>query len=242
MAVLAPAKWSAKRHRDVLERGICRHLHGVRVAYILERIAAIKRDSARPLTILDAGCGDGVITRRIRDAFPDDVIEAMDADPLRLARARLECPTIVFRAGDVTALPYASAAFDVVVSHHVVEHVASDGALLRECYRVLAPSGWLILGLPHEGGAMGRLLRTLHRRLYAEGEHVNFYTIADMRTLLRRARFRVEDCAKFGFLFPQYYVHLLLLSNRLTFALGHRISQRVDATADSLIFVARKAA
>jgi SAM-dependent methyltransferase len=241
MAVSSPA-WSAKRHRDVLEGGICQHLHGVRVAYILDQLAAIKRSTGRDLRILDAGCGDGVITRRIHEAFPGDHVEAIDADSLRLARARIECPGIVFRAGDVTALPYASASFDVVVSHHVVEHVVSDTALLRECRRVLVPEGWLILGVPHEGGTIGRVLRRLHRRLYAEGEHVNFYTIADIRNRLRRERFRVDDWAKFGFLFPHYYVHLALLSNRVTFALGHRISQRVDATADSLIFVARKAA
>ena len=35
-------------------------------------------------------------------------------------------------------------------------------------------------------------------------------------------------------------LHLLLTWFSPTFALGHWISQRVDATADSLIFVARK--
>lgn len=29
---------------------------------------------------------------------------------------------------------------------------------------------------------MGRALRTIHRKLYADGEHVNFYTIGEMRS------------------------------------------------------------
>ena len=45
--------------------------------------------------------------------------------------------------------------------------------------------------------------------------------------------------AKFGFLAPQYHLHILLTWMAPTFALGHWISQRVNATADSLIFSAR---
>lgn len=233
-------KWTEKRHYDVLETGICRNLHRARVAYILAQIAAVKQKRVKPLRILDVGCGDGVITKRLRERFPDEEIEALDADEVRLDRAKAYCPGVIFRQGDVGSLPHDECVFDVVLCHHVLEHVDEDARVLEECRRVLIPGGVLILGLPHEGGIIGRILRKMHPKLYAEGEHINFYTIAGIRSLLLKQGFSIIKYAKFGFLFPHYYVHLLILRNPLMFYLGHLVSRYVDFTADSLIFLVRK--
>ncbi|MBI3825252.1 MAG: class I SAM-dependent methyltransferase [Candidatus Rokubacteria bacterium] len=234
-------KWTEKRHDAVLETGVCRHLHAVRVRHLLDEIAAFA-DGANGLRVLDVGCGDGVITRRIHEALPAAHVEAVDADDVRLRRALAVCPGVRFHHADVSALPFREDAFDVVVCHHVIEHVGDDRRLLAEIHRVLAKDGLLLLGLPQEGGVVGRILRTLHRKLYAEGEHVNFYTIRTMRAMLAAQGFGDLRCAKFGFLFPHYYVHIALLSNPVTFRLGHLVSQRADWAADSLIFSARKRA
>jgi len=233
-------KWTEQKQRETLETGVCRNLHRVRLAYILAQIGAVRGRVGRPLRMLDVGCGDGVIARRLRERFPDDRIEALDADPVRLDRARAACRGIEFRRGDACAMPYSDGTFDVVLCHHVVEHIDDDRGVLRECHRVLATGGRLILGIPHEGGVIGRMLRTLHRRLYAAGEHVHFYTIQGMRRMLVEYGFADPTCAKFGFLFPQYHVHLLLMWCPPTFAIGHWVSQHLDGTADSLIFVAAR--
>lgn len=233
-------RWTGQFQYNSLEAGICRHLHSVRIAHIIDTLGAVHSEQSPSFRLLDAGCGDGIITKRIRDSFPHAHIEAVDADPERLVRARSYCPEVNYREGDVTNLPYAESSFQVVLCHHVVEHVKRDVQVLRECYRVLAPGGLFILGIPQEGGALGKILRTIHFRLYAEGEHINFYTIARMHRLISDQGFVGIRYNKFGFLFPFYYLHLLLLSNSLTFRIGHAISQYVDAVADSLIFVSKK--
>ena len=233
-------RWTDKRQHEVLETGLCRNLHRARVTHILGQVAAAKRLAGRPLAILDVGCGDGVITRRLREAFPEEAIEGVDADPVRLERARAACSGVSFRLEDGGTLPYERGAFDVVLCHHVMEHVEDDLRVLKECHRVLAPGGLLLLGIPHEGGVIGRILRRLHRKMYANGEHLRFYTISGMRQTIVAQGFTGVTYAKFGLLFPQYHLHLLLTWFSPTFALGHWISQRVDATADSLIFMARK--
>ena len=45
-------------------------------------------------------------------------------------------------------LPFASAAFDVVVASSVLEYVAEPAALLRECARVLRPGGVVLYTVP----------------------------------------------------------------------------------------------
>jgi SAM-dependent methyltransferase len=233
-------KWTEKRHYDVLEAGVWKHLHKVRVSWILEQVRHERQRHTGAFRILDVGCGDGVITKRLRVAFPDVRVTAVDLDEVRLRRATAYCPRVAFCQSTVETLPFAQETFQLVLCHHVVEHVPNDVRLLEECGRVLSPTGLFILGLPHEGGIIGKILRTLHRRLYAAGEHINFYTIANMRRLLTDAGFKDITYAKFGFLFPHYYLHVALVWNKLTFAIGHRITQWFDVTADSLIFAARK--
>eukprot|EP00439_Symbiodinium_sp_Y106_P089932 s1_g2468.t1 len=46
--------------------------------------------------------------------------------------------------GDVRALPYEDASFDVVMTAHVLEHLADPSAALDEMVRVLRPGGLLI--------------------------------------------------------------------------------------------------
>lgn len=51
---------------------------------------------------------------------------------------------------DLTALPFPAGRFDVVLSSHVLEHVADDRAAMAELARVLKPSGWAVLMFPFD--------------------------------------------------------------------------------------------
>lgn len=48
-------------------------------------------------------------------------------------------------AVDITSMGFDDESFDVVLCVHVLEHVADDGAALREIYRVLRPGGWAVV-------------------------------------------------------------------------------------------------
>jgi SAM-dependent methyltransferase len=80
---------------------------------------------------------------------PDDATEAR----LR-ARAGLDYlsadidGTQAMVAADITALPFADAAFDAVLCSHVLEHVGDERAALAELRRVLRPGGWAAIMLP----------------------------------------------------------------------------------------------
>ena len=56
------------------------------------------------------------------------------------------------RFADVTALPFADAAFDAAMSLDVLEHVPDFRAALREFARVLRPGGRLVLTVPFYSG------------------------------------------------------------------------------------------
>lgn len=98
--------------------------------------------------VLDAGCGGGGMplsfAEEARQVVAIDLIDRFRDAGTRLAAER-GIGNIEFLQADGTALPFPDAAFDAVLSHAVIEHVADAPRYLRECRRVLKPGGWMYL-------------------------------------------------------------------------------------------------
>jgi SAM-dependent methyltransferase len=71
--------------------------------------------------------------------------------------------------GDAALLPFANAAFDLLVSNHSLEHFAEIEAVLREMGRVAKPDAGLYLAVPDAGTFADRIYRWIGRG----GGHVN---------------------------------------------------------------------
>jgi ubiquinone/menaquinone biosynthesis C-methylase UbiE len=128
-----------------------------------------------PQRVLDVGCGTGYLLRRLADRCPD-AAELTGVDPasamIAAARAAAADDRLRWREGTAEALPFADGAFDLVVSTTSFDHWADQRAGLRECARVLAPGGWLVLTdlfspllLPTLVGGRRRKARTRRRAL-----------------------------------------------------------------------------
>jgi SAM-dependent methyltransferase len=98
--------------------------------------------------VLDAGCGGGgmplSLAEESRHVVGIDPINRFGDAGVRLARER-GLGNLQFALADGMALPFASAAFDLVLSHAVIEHVPDAPLYLRECARVLARNGRVYL-------------------------------------------------------------------------------------------------
>ena len=95
------------------------------------------------MAILDVGCGPGTITAGLAERVPDGQVTAIDSVPEIVAKAAADCPreNLTFATGDVYALDYPDAAFDVVHAHQVLQHLTDPVAALREMRRVTKPGG-----------------------------------------------------------------------------------------------------
>lgn len=99
--------------------------------------------------VLDLGCGTGELARDLAAAGLR--VAGCDISPQMLLRASRNsggCGGWVRLEPGWQTLPFASAAFDVVVAASVLEYVAEPAAVLRECARVLRPGGVLLYTVP----------------------------------------------------------------------------------------------
>jgi SAM-dependent methyltransferase len=94
-----------------------------------------------PRTVLEVGPGPGELSQRMATELAADVV-AVDISPrmVELCRER----GIDARLGDVQALPFNDASFDLVVAAWVLFHPADLELALSEIARVLQPGGHLI--------------------------------------------------------------------------------------------------
>lgn len=91
----------------------------------------------RARTILDAGCGEGFISRRIACLRPGATVFALDVDPLVLRDVAANGPASVIPVcGSIYRLPFRDRQFDVVVRLEVLEHLEEPEKGLKEVVRV----------------------------------------------------------------------------------------------------------
>ncbi|HEX4135450.1 MAG TPA: methyltransferase domain-containing protein [Bryobacteraceae bacterium] len=98
--------------------------------------------------VLDAGCGSGYGTAEFASAAS---VVAMDfsAEATSHARGIFSRPGVHFLQGACESLPFADAAFDLVVAFEVIEHIERWREMLAETRRVLGPSGVLLVSTPN---------------------------------------------------------------------------------------------
>jgi SAM-dependent methyltransferase len=132
-----------QRFRSEYDYALFEYYRSAKVIAFLERAGV--RIGGR---VLDAGCGGGgmplSLAEEARDVVGIDPIDRFGDAGVRLARERAR-PNLHFARADGMALPFLGGAFDLVLSHAVIEHVADARLYLRECARVLAPEGRVYL-------------------------------------------------------------------------------------------------
>ena len=99
------------------------------------------------MDLLDVGCGPASITADLAERVAPGRVVALDAaaGALEAARKTLRerglSEQVEVTSGDVMALPFEDASFDVVHAHQVLQHLADPVGALAEMRRVTRPGG-----------------------------------------------------------------------------------------------------
>lgn len=107
-------------------------------------------EDRRHRVILDLAAGVGYVTRRVLEKYPAKVV-SHDISPSCLGFLRnTGAPTVSFDIDhNEIGFPFASGAFDAVISLVTIEHVFFVDEFLQEIRRILRPGGYLYLSTPN---------------------------------------------------------------------------------------------
>jgi len=97
-------------------------------------------------SLLDVGCGTGVLLEALSASVPDAKLWGADPSPemLEVARSRLgEAARLTQSQAEI--LSFSDRAFDVVVSTNAFHHFRNPRGALEEMARVLRPNGRLVI-------------------------------------------------------------------------------------------------
>lgn len=127
----------------------------------MQSLLAMTRDVA---SILEVGCGEGEVTRKLADWFPGAQVMGTDVSPDIVAEARARHPDLHFEACSVYELD-AARKFDLVVASEVFEHLGDPARALRNVASVAR--SYVFVSVPREplwriaNCARGRYIRGL---------------------------------------------------------------------------------
>lgn len=166
--------------------------HKRRMECTLEMIKeAIKGIQNRP-KILDLGCGQGHITCKICQAFPEAEVSGLDYALSAIEYAANHFSGIDFVVGNAYKCPYANNYFDIIVCNNLWEHVSDPLFLLSRIASIIKPGGFLIISTPSRY-RLGNLVRVLLGRSvkFMSEHHVTEYSVGQILEQLRYGGFQV---------------------------------------------------
>lgn len=136
-------RWSENYDRCILQTLLFRPSHKAIIRRINERYGD------RPVRILDVGCGTGVFAARIREALPQSQVWGVDLVRGMLSRGaerwKHHAENVTPVQGDSERLPFAEGSFDIVTCANSFHHYPHQHQAVAEMFRVLKPSGRLML-------------------------------------------------------------------------------------------------
>lgn len=165
-----------------------KYAQGTEIERTSKKYARSLVPSDEPLEILDVGCGTGLNAKEI--ASNGHIVTGVDVSSVAIEKFR--------QAGfdgkqcDISyGIPFHDHSFDLVFASDVIEHLVDTEAFLKETYRVLRPSGRLILSTINSSFWVFRLFCLLGRTVseVQHPGHIRFFSKAGLSEQVAEAGF-----------------------------------------------------
>lgn len=192
-------------------------------------------------TVLDVGCGAGVLASLIAESHPSARVIGIDGNTaaVEFCRSQYALPNLEFKHGLIDELHFEPRSINRILFLEVVEHIYVDQAkhVMRQFHQLLSPGGRLVLSTPNYNSlwpAIELLLDRLKLVPTLAGEqHVARYTGRTLASLGRETGFSPTSRHSVNLIAPW----LNVVSNRVARA-AHGLEVRRQHNMGSVLVYA----
>ncbi len=161
--------------------------------------------------VLDVGCGEGSMLRRLSPRFKELYGLDVSSTAIQEAQEKKEqmCPEeaskFKFTLGNAdNSLPFPDNFFDAIISIAAMEHIYDLFFLVGEMYRVLKPNGYVVVEVPNIAYLKHRLALLVGRlpvtsssfdrwqEVGWDGGHIHYFTMKRLCWLFQSLGFHIE--------------------------------------------------
>jgi SAM-dependent methyltransferase len=169
--------------------------------------------------VLDFGCYDGYIVRRLRARAKIQGI-GIDISPTAVALAKRAAKQegldgLEFVVTDGANLPFPNDSFDVVICSEILEHVLDLDAVLSEIARVLVKGGKLYATMPNSLSDVWQPFHGLCRRVDQVEGHLRRMTRDEFITSLQHHRLQPHLMRYRGFVLSALWYSTFIYNPRI---------------------------
>jgi SAM-dependent methyltransferase len=161
-------------------------LYHARYRELVPALRGLMQRGRQPLKVLDIGAGRGEAKRFSDQLAGPASWTAIEIDPAGVSTCKYLGYQTVLDSLDLekALLPFPTGTFGAVIASHVLEHLENAPVTLTECYRVLAPGGALIVGVPMHLSLVAALAG-LRYRLFGRRPraHCWFHSMRSLKSL-----------------------------------------------------------
>jgi 2-polyprenyl-3-methyl-5-hydroxy-6-metoxy-1,4-benzoquinol methylase len=164
-------------------------------------------------SILDLGCGEGILLEKLAANFPQAGIRGVDflSENVEICRKA----GLNVTQGDLYKLVIPDNSIETVLFIEVVEHLADPELALSEIFRILKPGGSAIILFPNDFiFAVTRLLLLKIKELKYDPGHLHQWTPRQLKMLLMENGFIVQRSFSIPFLIFPISLHGLIVAQK----------------------------
>lgn len=172
----------------------------------------------RKITILDFGCGSGILFEKLKKLNPHSRLIGIDVSKEAIKLAREKFPNDNFYIiQDGQTFPISDKSIDFILATDVIEHVYETNKTLAEFYRILKPDGKLLLTTPYHGLIKNLIIVLFYfEKIFDPVEaHIRFYTKKSLFSVLKKYKFEIQKYNYFGRFYPLSRA-ILVLANKVS--------------------------
>ncbi|MDB6174721.1 MAG: putative SAM-dependent methyltransferase [Chthoniobacteraceae bacterium] len=140
----------------------------------------------QPARLLEVGCGNGYLLRRMQSLGWE--VEGLDFDPQCLRH--VHSAGIPCKLGDLREQHYPDQSFDALYMGNVIEHVYDPAGFLEECARILKPGGRLVVITPN-AESLGHHFYQADWRGLEPPRHLQIFNLQNLTALCRKSNLAV---------------------------------------------------